>query len=241
MRQKIDLKLRLRQISEDIDGTLLTIMNHFGVVTAGRPPLEVLAAYELFSRTTLARAGTTWTFTEPVSPVTEEITALRKELESLKLSQKTTVLSADSLRELTMANVTSFDNLTGRPKWMRDATASLQRHLAGTTTEGDTIRSFWAIMLEAHFSFRTGAQRQLNFAGAPSLPDALAKGAQIVTERINGRIIKVVEWDGKRYYAAQRTGKLYDMSSAPPGNCDTCGATHWFWECAGAVEKPPSN
>ena len=59
-------------------------------------------------------------------------------------------------------------------------------------------------------------------------------GGVVVHERIGGKSVRFVSWKDAKYYVAQNTGRMYDVSVPPPSACDTCGAMHWFWECMGS-------
>ena len=110
-------ELRLRTRNLVLQGTALTL---------DRPDAERLcAAYEVFSGCTLELKNGTFSWLAPVPPggkEKDEIAALRRELDQLRLSQTAAAIPTEAslTSELTEESIMAFLLLSPGPAWMRD-------------------------------------------------------------------------------------------------------------------------
>ncbi len=239
-RTKVALAAKLRTGGEDLNAALSKIGTDVGEPPEGMDLLTCLAAFELFSQSTLDKSGATWTFKHALGPLEKELESLRIEMQKLKCAANPTPpkpVDLDTLKTLSHPNVATFHQQPSRPKWMIEMTEIFQTHVTDDDPHSDqTLQELWHCMVRYHFEYQTtyGSYRTTpasrNTAG-PSLAEGLGRGGKIVFDRLNGRQVKFLELNGTRYYVAQRTGRLFDISQGPPSTCDNCGEAHWFWEC----------
>ena len=104
----------------------------------------------------LTLSPTRWSFVPETSSLALELSALKAELEKLRIGVNVTraAHTAEPLRELSLGNVDAFDTLSGRPKWMRDLSRIFRSYLTSGLSVDPVIplQQVWAVMVECQFS-----------------------------------------------------------------------------------------
>jgi hypothetical protein len=226
----------------------LSLDNVFGVLSSPSFPIDdlvnLLVAYERFASVSFSWGpeGYQWTSVSQEGP---EVQALRLELASLKLQLEKT--AEVPLTPLSPASLKAFQAVSGRSKWMLKMTTIFGEFVHSRSEDMDEgpspyLERLWEAMVEAHLEnqkrFRQGIPSTGGgSSGFPrsqagiSVDTALSQGGTLSSEDTPRGQLTFCLWRGAKYYVAQKTKVLWDVSLPPPGVCNKCREPHWFWEC----------
>ena len=151
---KAVVNIRIRTRSWPQDWTTHVVLG--SGLSIERPDVERLcAAYELFADCTLAMSaeGAYGWSASATTGQAEEIAALRKELENLRIAA--TPATEDSLcSELSGFNLTRFKALHPGPAWMREMLPIFERYTENPMDDvQECILELWRVMVTSHFKY----------------------------------------------------------------------------------------